>query len=76
MYVPTPHHNKLHSATPTPSSVDSSSLASPSPAAKQGHQNEEQDDGSGTEYAVVGVVRHKLLFQNRPKPIVSRGLIR
>jgi len=61
-------------ATPTPDSVDRSSagLASPSP----GGQGHEQDGGVGTEYAVVGIVRQKLLFQNRPKPIVSKHLIK
>lgn len=67
-------------ATPTPSSVDSSDtngLASPSPRA-HGQQEEEEQDGAsgGTEYMVVGIVRQKLLFQNRPKPVVSKHLLR
>lgn len=60
-------------ATPTPNSVDSCStgLVSPSP-----RQEEEEQDGGNTEFIVVGIVHQKLLFQNRPKPIVSKHLIR
>lgn len=64
-------------ATPTPNSVDSSSNSSStglvSPSLRQA---EEEQDGGSTEYIVVGIVRQKLLFQNRPKPIVSKHLIR
>jgi hypothetical protein len=37
-----------------------------------------EEDGQkecDTEYEVVGMVRQKLLFKERPKPIVSRHLL-
>lgn len=33
------------------------------------------DNPSSTEYHVVGVVKQKLLFHNRPKPIVSKKFL-
>lgn len=38
-------------------------------------RDEDGEEEGNTEYEVVGVVRQKLLFKERPKPIVSRHLL-
>lgn len=44
-----------------------------SPMTLTGSPREEEE--GDTEYEVVGMVRQKLLFKERPKPIVSRHLL-
>jgi hypothetical protein len=38
-------------------------------------EGEGSNKACSTEYQVLGVVRQKLLFHQRPKPIVSRHLL-
>jgi hypothetical protein len=61
------HHKKG-----TPGSLGSfgSPMTLTGPSRDEG--GEEEGD---TEYEVVGMVRQKLLFKERPKPIVSRHLL-
>ena len=33
-----------------------------------------QESGGGTEYEIVALVRRKLIFKNRPKPIITSTL--
>ena len=68
MYIFLPSIPFIHAHIHTDTPGRMASFGSPAPMSAP-----PQED---TEYEVVGVVRQKLLFKERPKPIVSRYLLR
>jgi len=65
---PLPHNNKKG----TPGSLGS--FGSPMTLTGPPRDVDGEEEGD-IEYEVVGMVRQKLLFKERPKPIVSRHLL-
>ncbi|TFJ82187.1 hypothetical protein NSK_006516 [Nannochloropsis salina CCMP1776] len=60
-------------ADTTPS--ERSSAGSPEGLGDKGQLIRDDETEEDTAYDVVGVVRQKLLFKERPKPLVSRHLV-